>query len=1283
MACSHLYVKGMRRDGQINVVRLGHRVPQSFCGEDLCMLTIAGIGKSGQNMLSSVAKKLKYEALALMHRSPLFDPITVSSMCDKAIQHTADGQALPQFREQNHLLVQGFITFLCDVAAQHVRYAEALLMQVRLLHVDFVKHGHGEASAGAAGGDDSGQATENDIQDVGLSTGIETAEEAVERQSIKTGSLGAEQSRLVQARLGQMIGHLDSVVALALRVYARLGFRGVDLPQVTRLYEMQLASCQLNGTSQDRMSSVYESKGDVLRSSCNIEHLEGSAAAYSMSLKLRRMPMNSLARIQILFKRALVSVRLREKKNESSLSEGYEEPLKELMTCLGLLNRTQENGERALLLKAQVHASVGEVLYAHVPGKTQDAVLSLLHALRIQVRFKVEIRETLRHLHIIWSKVTGEDHESHRLLPCSVVQILAEVSERDLVDPDTLAQYLRHVPDDDHWDNEESFLTLFRVWGLRAMRSCLGHKTELVWQEVVQIIEVVMLTMEGIAAHEEGTTEAILTLAQCLQQTDVWLNLRTHAPNRATQTQERMSRLCSRALRIHGGSARLHTVALETIHRVMTDTAPVAAGRQKTGVSIPDMKEEDLMHHHALSQCMLDSLDSETLHGDTSRFDVSSAARNQATLQALEVLMAVSESDKVLKLHDLAQVEAVLQRRHDSQEADTAQGRRIQEFCNIILERFRSGFQVVAGPDERETETNQADQTIERLEGEAEAEAEELMAAARLWVEAMRAGGHIDRGQARADITRAAMLLDGSKDNQAVELWQLSHQLAAMDGLDVLKRKLDHGDLPGAQAARALVGDEGVHGGHEFTEAIQPRLFALDAALGSAMEGRAREDARRRHVAAGLKALRLTQRWLASTNIQSVLNSFSEVLQESMEAADVSLDVGVEKVGGPTAPSANDGMVAQLPEYEQAKDAKEAEACTDITGDGGTSHTLPAMEDQQRNGDASATTVVLAHSRPCADDSTMSGKAAVQAMALAKVGGTSSPFAPLSDAREKLAEARHKFEMSGEDHSMEIVAAEEDLMSFVVTAKSFLVEHVRNHLLYGQIRDGKHCAVIGTGMFEEAGFGFALGELDLERTVTYVAKAVTLVDDARQSLESMDANARKSLSFVQLKPTSDALRSASRLLQEHLPDPPKSVEVQPAEKAGRLSRAPTFGKGRYIGLGTFKRGFHTSPTGQTDAMDAVEAHQGESGHSPSGQDREPVRVMNQLQDLHISCADLLLRCPRPFAVETREIYNMAKLHFELSGKTEIFADYTNTRGRELDKFRKELESWEGEPMLVF
>ncbi|MGB1602017.1 MAG: hypothetical protein ACPIOQ_55330, partial [Promethearchaeia archaeon] len=322
-----------------------------------------------------------------------------------------------------------------------------------------------------------------------------------------------------------------------------------------------------------------------------------------------------------------------------------------------------------MLLKAQVHASVGEVLYAHVPGKTQDAVLSLLQALRIQVRFKVEIRETLRHLHIIWSKVTGEDHESHRLLPCSVVQILAEVSERDLVDPDTLAQHLRHVPDDDHWDNGESFLTLFRVWGLRAMRSCLGHKTELVWQEVVQIIEVVMLTMEGIAAQEEGTTEAILTLAQCLQQTDVWLNLRTHAPNRATQTQERMSRLCWRALRIHGGSARLHTVALETIHRVMTDTAPVAAGRPKTGVSIPDMKEEDLMHHHALSQCMLDSLDSETLHGDTSRFDVSSAARNQATLQALEVLMAVSESDRVLKLHDLAQVEAVLQRRHDSQEA--------------------------------------------------------------------------------------------------------------------------------------------------------------------------------------------------------------------------------------------------------------------------------------------------------------------------------------------------------------------------------------------------------------------------------------------------------------------------------------------------------------------------------------------------------------------------------------------------------------------------------------
>ncbi|MGB1602018.1 MAG: hypothetical protein ACPIOQ_55335, partial [Promethearchaeia archaeon] len=61
--------------------------------------------------------------------------------------------------------------------------------------------------------------------------------------------------------------------------------------------------------------------GDVLRSSCNIEHLEGSAAAYFMSLKLRRMPMNALARIQILFKRALVSVRLREKKNESSLSE--------------------------------------------------------------------------------------------------------------------------------------------------------------------------------------------------------------------------------------------------------------------------------------------------------------------------------------------------------------------------------------------------------------------------------------------------------------------------------------------------------------------------------------------------------------------------------------------------------------------------------------------------------------------------------------------------------------------------------------------------------------------------------------------------------------------------------------------------------------------------------------------------------------------------------------------------------------------------------------------------
>ena len=95
-------------------------------------------------------------------------------------------------------------------------------------------------------------------------------------------------------------------------------------------------------------------------------------------------------------------------------------------------------------------------------------------------------------------------------------------------------------------------------------------------------------------------------------------------------------------------------------------------------------------------------------------------------------------------------------------------------------------------------------------------------------------------------------------------------------------------------------------------------------------------------------------------------------------------------------------MVAQLPEHEQARDAKEAEAeaCTDITGDGGTSHTLPAMEDQQGNGDASATAVVLAHSRSCADDSTLSGKAAVQAMALAKVERTSSPFSPLSDARE-------------------------------------------------------------------------------------------------------------------------------------------------------------------------------------------------------------------------------------------------------------------------------------------
>jgi hypothetical protein len=50
---------------------------------------------------------------------------------------------------------------------------------------------------------------------------------------------------------------------------------------------------------------------------------------------------------------------------------------------------------------------------------------------------------------------------------------------------------------------------------------------------------------------------------------------------------------------------------------------------------------------------------------------------------------------------------------------------------------------------------------------------------------------------------------------------------------------------------------------------------------------------------------------------------------------------------------------------------------------------------------------------------------------------------------------------------------------------------------------------------------------------------------------------------------------------------------------------------------------------------------------------------------------MLLNCPRPLAVETREVYHMARRQFALSGE-----DMDETRGAAMKLFCEEVSSWE-------
>lgn len=54
------------------------------------------------------------------------------------------------------------------------------------------------------------------------------------------------------------------------------------------------------------------------------------------------------------------------------------------------------------------------------------------------------------------------------------------------------------------------------------------------------------------------------------------------------------------------------------------------------------------------------------------------------------------------------------------------------------------------------------------------------------------------------------------------------------------------------------------------------------------------------------------------------------------------------------------------------------------------------------------------------------------------------------------------------------------------------------------------------------------------------------------------------------------------------------------------------------------------------------------------------------------CADMLISCPRPLAVETRDQYQMARRQFELSGDKNL----DETRGAAMKLFFEELLSWE-------
>jgi hypothetical protein len=62
-----------------------------------------------------------------------------------------------------------------------------------------------------------------------------------------------------------------------------------------------------------------------------------------------------------------------------------------------------------------------------------------------------------------------------------------------------------------------------------------------------------------------------------------------------------------------------------------------------------------------------------------------------------------------------------------------------------------------------------------------------------------------------------------------------------------------------------------------------------------------------------------------------------------------------------------------------------------------------------------------------------------------------------------------------------------------------------------------------------------------------------------------------------------------------------------------------------------------------------------------------------LEALHVRCGDACLNCPRPLAVETREIYQMARRQFQLAS-VKIDGE---ARGTAMSLFHDELATWEG------